>query len=86
MQTDVIGVTPLSFGILVGIQMGTSIAAYLPAAKLADRYGRKPFVITTFTCFSLFPLAVALSHSFVALVGAFIIGGLREWASLRARR
>lgn len=76
--TDVIGVTPLEFGILVGIQMGASIAAYLPAAKLADRYGRKPFVVTTFLCFSLFPLAVALSHSFVALVGAFIIGGLRE--------
>ena len=58
--------------------MGTSIAAYLPAARLADRYGRKPFVVLTFICFSLFPLAVAWSHGFAMLVVAFIIGGLRE--------
>lgn len=76
--TDVIGVTSLQFGLLVGVQMASSIAAYLPAAKLADRYGRKPFVVATFVCFSLFPLAVVLSHSFAALVPAFVIGGLRE--------
>ncbi|MEK6303418.1 MAG: MFS transporter [Acidobacteriota bacterium] len=76
--TSVIGVTPLQFGVLVGIQMATSIAAYVPAARLADRYGRKPFVVATFFCFSIFPLAVALSHSFAALVLAFVIGGLRE--------
>ena len=58
--------------------MASSIVAYLPAAKLADRYGRKPFVVATFVCFSLFPLAVVLAHSFAALVPAFIIGGLRE--------
>lgn len=76
--TNVIGVTSVEFGVLVGIQMATSIAAYLPAARLADRYGRKPFVVATFICFSIFPLAVALSHSFTALVAAFVIGGLRE--------
>ncbi|MEK6287388.1 MAG: MFS transporter [Acidobacteriota bacterium] len=76
--TNVIGVTSVQFGVLVGIQMATSIAAYLPAAKLADRYGRKPFVVATFICFSIFPLAVALSQSFAALVAAFVIGGLRE--------
>jgi MFS family permease len=76
--TNVIGVTSLEFGMLVGIQMATSIAAYLPASRLADRYGRKPFVLTTFFCFSIFPLAVALSHSFASLVVAFVIGGLRE--------
>jgi MFS family permease len=76
--TNVIGVTPVQFGVLVGIQMATSIAAYIPAARLADRYGRKPFVVLTFICFSIFPLAVALSNSFGALVVAFVIGGLRE--------
>jgi len=76
--TNVIGVTSVRFGLLVGIQMTTSIAAYIPAARLADRYGRKPFVVATFVCFSIFPLAVALSHSFAALVVAFVIGGLRE--------
>jgi len=76
--TDKIGVTSVQFGVLIGIQMATSIAAYVPAAKLADRYGRKPFVVTTFLCFSVFPLAIVLSHSFSALVLAFIVGGLRE--------
>jgi MFS family permease len=76
--TNVTGVSSLQFGVLVGIQMATSIAAYLPAARLADRYGRKPFVVATFACFSIFPLSVALSDSFAALVVAFVIGGLRE--------
>jgi MFS family permease len=76
--TNVIGVSSLQFGGLVGIQMATSIAAYIPAARLADRYGRKPFVVATFICFSIFPLAVAFSNSFAALVVAFVIGGLRE--------
>ena len=76
--TNVIGVSSLQFGVLVGIQMATSIAAYVPASRLADRYGRKPFVVATFFCFSVFPLAVALSHSFTALVLTFVIGGLRE--------
>lgn len=76
--TNVTGVSSLQFGVLVGIQMATSIAAYLPAARLADRYGRKPFVVVTFVCFSIFPLSVALSDSFAELVVAFVIGGLRE--------
>ncbi|HKP85386.1 MAG TPA: MFS transporter [Blastocatellia bacterium] len=76
--TDVVGATSLQFGLLAGIQMSVSVAAYIPAGKLADRFGRKPFVVATFICFSLFPLAVVLSRSFAALVVAFVIGGLRE--------
>jgi MFS family permease len=75
---NVIGATSLEFGLLVAVQMATSIIAYLPAARLSDRYGRKPFVIATFICFSLFPLAVVLAHTTAALVCAFVIGGLRE--------
>ena len=76
--SNLTGVSSLQFGVLVGIQTATSIAAYVPAARLADRYGRKPFVVATFVCFSIFPLSVALSRSFAALVVAFVIGGLRE--------
>lgn len=77
----VTGVTGISFGeygFLVAIQMTTSMAVYLPAAKVADRIGRKPFVIATFLCFALFPVAVVLSSGFVGLIIAFVIGGLRE--------
>lgn len=76
--TNVIGVSLAEYGILVAVQMITSIVVYLPAAKIADRIGRKPFVITTFVCFALFPVAVILSTGFYSLVAAFVIGGLRE--------
>lgn len=76
--TNVIDVSLAQYGILVAIQMATSILVYLPAAKIADRIGRKPFVIITFLCFALFPVSVILSTGFNSLVIAFIIGGLRE--------
>ncbi|MCI0489019.1 MAG: MFS transporter [Blastocatellia bacterium] len=75
---NVTGMTSFEFGVLMAVQMATSITVYIPAAWLADRYGRKPFVIATFICFALFPLAVALSKSFWTLALAFVIGGLRE--------
>jgi MFS family permease len=53
-------------------------AIYVPAGKIADRVGRKPFVTLTFISFALFPLAVIAASSFALLVVAFIIGGLRE--------
>ncbi len=76
--TNVIGISLAEYGVLVAIQMVTSILVYLPSAKIADRIGRKPFVITTFLCFALFPIAVAISTGFRSLVFAFINGGLRE--------
>lgn len=75
---NVVGVSAPQFGLLVAVQMTTSILSYIPAARLADRTGRKPFVIATFLAFSLFPVAVALSASFGWLVLAFVVGGLRE--------
>jgi MFS family permease len=75
---DVIGISAPQYGILVSIQMATAILSYLPAARLADRIGRRPLVIATFLAFSLFPLAVVAAHSFRALAAAFIVGGLRE--------
>ncbi|MFN2420744.1 MAG: MFS transporter, partial [Gemmatimonadota bacterium] len=76
--TDVTGLDVSRFGILVAVQMATSIAVYVPAARIADRVGRKPFVVATFVFFALFPVAVVLAHSFLALIGAFVLGGLRE--------
>jgi MFS family permease len=76
--TNILGVSVARFGVLVAIQLLTSILVYLPAAKVADRIGRKPFVIATFFCFALFPVAIVLSSGFASLVVAFIIGGLRE--------
>ena len=76
--TNITGVTLPQYGILVAIQLATSILVYFPAAHAADRIGRKPFVIATFLCFALFPVAVVLAHSFPAAIFAFVIGGLRE--------
>jgi MFS family permease len=75
---DVVGISAPAYGVLVTVQMTTSILGYLPAARLADRIGRKPLVIATFLAFAGFPLAVVSAHSFTALVAAFVIGGLRE--------
>lgn len=76
--TNVKGVGVARYGVLVAIQITTSILVYIPSAKIADRIGRKPFVIATFLCFALFPVAVVLASGFALLVVAFIIGGLRE--------
>ncbi len=76
--TNITGVTIPRYGILVAAQLATAILVYIPSAKMADRLGRKPFVIATFLCFAFFPVAVVLAPDFKWLVGAFIIGGLRE--------
>jgi MFS family permease len=75
---NVVGISAPEFGLLIAVQMTTSIVCYLPVARLADRVGRKPFVIATFLAFSLFPLAVISANSFAGLAAAFVVGGLRE--------
>jgi len=75
---NVIGIGAPQFGVLIAVQMTTAILAYGPAARLADRTGRKPFVIATFLAFALFPIAVVTARSFAWLVAAFVVGGLRE--------
>ena len=76
--TNVVGVTAAQFGVLVGVQMATAILVYLPAARLADRLGRRPFVIATFVAFAAFPVAVVTASDMAELVLAFVVGGLRE--------
>ena len=75
---NVIGLGAAAYGVLIGVQMTTAILSYLPVARLADRIGRKPFVIATFVAFAAFPVAVVLAHDFATLVVAFVVGGLRE--------
>ena len=76
--TNVQGFSTARYGTLIAIQMIVSILVYIPAGKIADRIGRKPFVIVTFFSFALFPLAVMFAMNFGFLILAFVIGGLRE--------
>ena len=76
--TNITRVAIPRYGTLVAVELATALLVYLPSAKMADRWGRKPVVIATFLCFAFFPVAVALAPDFKWLVGAFIVGGLRE--------
>jgi MFS family permease len=75
---SIAGLTAPQYGVLIAVQTATSIAVYLPAAKIADRIGRKPVVVATFLCFSLFPVAVVAAPTFKLMLAAFVVGGLRE--------
>jgi len=76
--TNILHVSFARFGTLIAISTITTLVIYLPAAKAADRVGRRPFIIATFCAFALYPLAIISAHDFGGLVMAFIIGGLRE--------
>jgi MFS family permease len=76
--TNVLGLTAATFGTLVALRMATSILAYIPAATLADRWGRAPFVVLSFLCFALFPFLLASARGSVGLIAAFMCAGLRE--------
>src|SRR5437762_7474490 len=76
--TNVAGFSIARYGTLIAIQMVTSILVYIPAGKIADRIGRKPFVIATFLSFALFPVAIIVASNFILIMLAFVIGGLRE--------
>jgi MFS family permease len=75
---EVARISPARFGILTAVLMVTAIASYVPAALLAERAEKKAFVVLTYAFFTLFPLAVVLSHSYAALAAAYVVGGLRE--------
>jgi MFS family permease len=76
--TNIHGVSVAAYGALIAIQMITSILVYIPTGRIADRIGRKPFVILTFLSFALFPVAIILASNFAWLIVAYVIGGLRE--------
>ncbi|HOX92128.1 MAG TPA: MFS transporter, partial [Spirochaetales bacterium] len=73
------GLSALQFGVLTTIEMVTAMLVYIPVAKMADRYGKKPFVLMTFGFFTLFPLVLLFARSFAVFVIAFIVRGLKEF-------
>ncbi|MDY7036545.1 MAG: MFS transporter [Thermodesulfobacteriota bacterium] len=79
MKTITAPVTAFQFGLLTGIEMVTALLIYIPVAYFADRGTKKPFVVTTFVFFTLFPLALLFCRSFTWLVPAFILRGLKEF-------
>ncbi len=72
-------VSAFQFGILTSIEMATAVLIYIPVAWLADRGGKKPFVLMTFVFFTLFPLALLFCRSFWPLLAAFVLRGLKEF-------
>ena len=72
-------VTALQFGALRVIEMATAILIYIPVAYFADRSQKKPFVIATFVFFTLFPVVLLFSRSFLLLALAFVLRGLKEF-------
>jgi MFS family permease len=76
--TNVLHVSTARFGTLLAILFTTTLIIYVPAARVADRVGRRPFIIATFCAFALYPLAIIAASNFIGLAMAFIVGGLRE--------
>lgn len=72
-------ITPLQFGLLTTIEMTTAMLVYIPVAYLADKSTKKPFVVTTFVFFTIFPLILLVARSFWIMVIAFVIRGLKEF-------
>ena len=73
------GVTAQQFGWLVAFEMITAMLCYIPVAHLADKYGRRPFVLVTFVFFTLFPVTLLFAHNFAWLTLAFVVRGLKEF-------
>ncbi len=73
------GVDAQQFGVLVACEMVTAMICYIPVAHLADKYGRRPFVLVTFIFFTLFPLTLLWADSFGWLALAFVVRGLKEF-------
>jgi MFS family permease len=73
------GVSAQQFGVLVSFEMVTAMICYIPVAHLADKYGRRPFVLLTFFFFTLFPVTLLWGDSFGWLALAFVVRGLKEF-------
>ena len=73
------GVTAQQFGYLVAFEMVTAMVCYIPVAHLADKHGRRPFVLATFAFFTLFPISLIWATNFGWLAFAFVVRGLKEF-------
>jgi MFS family permease len=72
-------VSELTFGWLSAIENVAAVLVYVPVAFMADRFGKKPFVLITFVFFTCFPLALLHAQSFGPLVAVFVLRGLKEF-------
>jgi MFS family permease len=72
-------VTPQQFGFLAVFEMVTAMLCYIPVAHLADKYGRRLFVLITFVFFTLFPVTLLWADNFGWLALAFVVRGLKEF-------
>lgn len=79
MKTIAQPVSAIQFGFLTTIEMVTALLVYIPVAYLADKGGKKTFILITFIFFTLFPLVLFFCQSFALLVPAFILRGLKEF-------
>jgi MFS family permease len=57
----------------------TAMLIYFPVARMADQFGKKPFVAITFGFFTLFPLALLFSRNLMLLFPVFVLRGLKEF-------
>jgi len=73
------GLTAQQFSYLVAFEMVAAMLCYIPVAHLADKYGRRPFVLITFVFFTLFPVTLLWAHNFAWLALAFVVRGLKEF-------
>jgi MFS family permease len=73
------GVNAQQFGYLVAFEMIAAMLCYVPVAHLADKYGRRPFVLITFIFFTLFPVTLIWADDFHWLILAFVVRGLKEF-------
>jgi MFS family permease len=72
-------VNPQQFGLLIALEMITAMVCYIPVAHLADRYGRRRFVLATFGFFTLFPVMLLGATTVGWLAAAFVVRGLKEF-------
>jgi MFS family permease len=72
-------VSELTFGWLSAVENMTAVLVYLPVAYMADRFGKKPFVLITFGFFTCFPLALMHAQSLWAVIPVFVLRGLKEF-------
>jgi len=73
------GLSAQQFGYLAAFEMVTAMICYIPVARLADKYGRRPFVLATFVFFTLFPVTLLWANTFGTLALVFVVRGLKEF-------
>ena len=76
--TQVKQVSMADYGLFYAVQQGVAILFYLPGGRMAGAVGRRNVVALTFLFFAAFPLAVREATRQAGLIGAFVIGGLKE--------